>query len=98
MNPEALAVFIPVIAIGGFFTWLITRTVTRAYTAKLQAQSLAGSAPGMRTEDVLAALEELREEVAELAERVDFAERLLAKPRDGEAGKLQPGERRTAST
>src|ERR1051325_11517892 len=30
--------------------------------------------------------------VAELAERVYFAERLLAKTRDGEAGKLGPGE------
>ena len=98
MNPEALVVLIPVVAIGGFFTWLITRTLTRAYTAKLEAQGQAGAAPGMRNEDVLASLEELRREVAELAERVDFAERLLAKPRDAEGGKLQPGGRRTAST
>ena len=47
---------------------------------------------------MLAAVEELRREVAELAERADFTERLLAKARDGEAGKLGPGERRTAST
>jgi len=40
----------------------------------------------------------VRREVAELAERVDFTERLLAKGRDGEAGKLAPGERRTGST
>src|SRR5205809_647616 len=42
--------------------------------------------------------EAVRHAPAELAERVDFTERLLAKGRDGEAGKLGPGERRTAST
>jgi hypothetical protein len=98
MDPRLLAVLIPVIAVGGFFTWMIALTATKAYTAKLKAQSegaLGGSGAG---EQALAAVEELRREVAELAERVDFAERLLAKGRDGEAGKLPPGDRRTAST
>ena len=36
-------------------------------------------------EAVLAELDQLRAEVAELAERVDFAERLLAQPRPSEA-------------
>ena len=35
------------------------------------------------SEQVLEELEALRHEVAELAERVDFAERLLAKPKEG---------------
>ena len=96
MDPRALAVLIPVIAIGGFFGTAIVLILSRAYTAKLKAQSQAGGAAAH--DDVLAAVEELRREVAELAERVDFAERLLAKARDGEAGKLGPGERRTAST
>ena len=39
-------------------------------------------------EDVLTELRDMRREVAELGERVDFAERLLAKQR--EAGRL-PG-------
>ena len=96
MDPRALAVLIPIVAIGGFFGTAIALILSRAYTAKLKAQSQAGGAAGQ--EDVLAAVEELRREVAELAERVDFTERLLAKARDGEAGKLGPGERRTAST
>jgi hypothetical protein len=98
MNPEALVVLIPVVAIGGFFALMITRTVSRAYTAKLQAGSQAGPALEARQEELATALEELRRESAELAERVDFTERLLAKGRDGEAGKLGPGERRTGST
>ena len=65
-----------------------------------QVSQLQGQVPGAdaRHAELVAAVDELRREVAELAERVDFTERLLAKGRDGEAGKLGPGERRTAST
>jgi hypothetical protein len=98
MNPEALAVLIPVVLFGGFFSWMIARTLSKAYTAKLQAGGQAGPAGEVRHEELAAGLEELRREVAELAERVDFTERLLARTREGEAGKLAPGERRTGST
>jgi hypothetical protein len=98
MNPEAVAVLIPIVLFGGFFTWLIVRTLSKAYTTKLQAGGVASPALEARQEELAAALDEVRREVAELAERVDFAERLLAKGRDGEAGKLGPGERRTGST
>jgi predicted transposase YdaD len=97
MNPEALAVLIPVVLFGGFFSWMIARTLSKAYTAKLQAGGQAGPAEG-RQEELATTLEELRREVAELAERVDFTERLLARTREGEAGKLAPGDRRTGST
>jgi hypothetical protein len=97
MNPEALAVLIPVVLFGGFFSWMIARTLSKAYTAKLQAGGPAGPAEG-RQEELATALEDLRREVAELAERVDFTERLLARTREGEAGKLAPGDRRTGST
>jgi len=63
---------------------MIVRTFTKAYTAKLQAGSQVGPALEARQEEVATALEELRREVAELAERVDFTERLLAKNREGE--------------
>ncbi len=82
MNPDSLAVMIPIVAIGGFFALMIVRTFTKAYTAKLQAGSQAGPALEARHEELAAALEELRREMAELAERVDFTERLLAKGRD----------------
>src|SRR5881398_2478521 len=91
-----LEVLIPIVALGGFFGSVIAFILSRTYLAKLKAQSQAGGVTGQG--DVLAAVEELRREVAELAERVDFTERLLAKRGDGEAGKLGPGERRTAST
>ena len=73
---------IPIVAIAGFFGWMITLTLTRAQSARLKAQA---AAPDTRdSEEVLAAVEELRREVAELAERVDFTERLLSKVRGAE--------------
>ena len=98
MGPGELGVLIPIIAVGGFFAWMIALQATKAYNLKLKAQSDAAAVGGAGREDILATVDELRREVAELAERVDFAERLLAKGREGEAGKLGPGERRTAST
>jgi hypothetical protein len=38
--------------------------------------------PNLGTEEVLQELSELRVEVADLAERLEFAERLLARPRE----------------
>ena len=95
MNAGELGVLIPIIAVGGFFAWMIALTLSKTYTAKLKAQSQ--SVAGAGHEETLAAVEELRREVAELAERVDFTERLLAKARDAD-GKLPAGEGRRGST
>ena len=97
MGPDTLAPLIPIVLFGGFFSWLIVRSLTRAHAATLKARSDAAAIGGAGRDDVLATVEELRREVAELAERVDFTERLLAKTRDAE-GKLPAGERRTGST
>jgi hypothetical protein len=96
MGAPELGVLIPIVAVGGFFGWMIAITISKAYTAKLKLQSQTPG--GAAQEEVLAAVEELRREVAELAERVDFTERLLAKARDGDVGKLAPGDRRTGSS
>jgi hypothetical protein len=86
MNPATLGVLVPIVAIGGFFGWMIALAASKAYLAKLKAQPPLAAGAGQ--EDVLAAVDELRRELAELAERVDFTERLLAKQR--EADKLAP--------
>jgi hypothetical protein len=77
MSPGVLGALIPVVAVGGLFAWLIARTLSKAYTERLRLR-----AGGPERDDVLAAVDELRREVAELAERVDFTERLLAKGSD----------------
>jgi hypothetical protein len=79
---DVIALMIPIVAITGFFGWMITLTITKAHNARLQAQSAAPD-PADK-EEVLTAVEDLRREVAELAERVDFTERLLSKVRGAE--------------
>lgn len=82
MDAGAIGALIPVVAVGGFFAWLIALAVSKAYTAKSRAPDRAAAGVAARQEEVLAALDELRREVGELSERMDFAERLLAKQRD----------------
>ena len=76
-----LALLIPIIAVGGFFAWMIAISPAgKAYAERLRHQGRGGDT-GDR-EEILAAVDQLRREVAELAERVDFTERLLAKSRE----------------
>ncbi len=79
-----LALMIPIVAVGGFFAWMIALSpVGKAYAEKVRGQTARSANPGEQ-EEVLEAIEQLRHEVAELAERVDFTERLLAKQREGD--------------
>ena len=41
MGEDAIFALIPIVAIGGFFGWMITLTLTRAQSARLKAQSEA---------------------------------------------------------
>ena len=89
---EGLALLIPIISVGGFFAWMIALSpLGKAYAERLrqQGRGAAGAGDG---EEILAAVEQLRREVAELAERVDFTERLLATSREGERRKLGAGQ------
>jgi len=89
VDPAALGVLIPIVAVGGFFAWMIALTVSKAYAVKLAAQTRVIPEAGAGQGEVLAAVEDLRRELAELAERVDFTERLLAKSR-AEEGPAPP--------
>ncbi len=79
-----VALLIPIVAVSGFFAWMIALSpVGKAFAERLRGGT--GPASGAAASDaVLQEVEQLRHEVAELAERVDFTERLLAKQRDGE--------------
>jgi hypothetical protein len=82
-----LGVLIPIIAVGGFFTWMISLSpVGKAYAEKIRGQG--GGTTGEGAEQMLQAIEDLRQEVTELSERVDFTERMLAKAK--EKGLLEP--------
>jgi hypothetical protein len=79
-----LALMIPIVAVGGFFAWMISLSpIGKAYAEKLRGHKRSnGDAEGQ--EDLLESVEQLRREVAELAERVDFTERLLGQQRGSE--------------
>ncbi len=78
MNPpEAVAAFA---FFGGVF-WVL-RPVAAAVAKRIAGEHRR---PGLEKEDreeILSELQQVRHEVAELAERMDFAERMLAKPRE----------------
>ena len=79
-----LALMIPIVAVGGFFAWMISLSpVGKAYAERLRGGSAAGGTPEDQAE-LVEGVAELRREVAELAERVDFTERLLGQQKVGE--------------
>lgn len=83
MDPGIIGVFIPIIAVGGFFAWMISLSpLGKALAERLRHGPVPPSLAGRERDEVLVAVEDLRREVAELAERVDFTERLLTKVRE----------------
>jgi len=84
INPGMIGVFIPIIAVGGFFAWMISLSpLGKALAERL----LHGPRPHGTAEDQAELVEQvadLRREVAELAERVDFTERLLGQQKVSE--------------
>ena len=80
-----IGVFIPIIAIGGFFSLMLANSALgKALADRLRHGPLppAGATPAVDQADLLENVEQLRREVAELAERVDFTERLLGQGRN----------------
>ena len=84
MPPEI--VFLTVAIFGGA-VWLL-RPLVVGLAERAKGRSVAAH-PGLN-EDVLQELQAMRLDIAELAERVDFAERLLAKQR--EPARIEPRE------
>jgi len=92
VDPGVIGVFIPIVAVGGFFAWMISLSpLGKALADRLRHGAVPTSKGGRVHDEVLAAVDELRREVAELAERVDFTERLLARKKTDE--RLAPPDR-----
>ena len=73
-GPEAVAA---VVFFGGVFT--ILRPVAAAIAKRISGEHKRGGLEPAERDEILGELQQVRQEVAELAERLDFAERLLAK-------------------
>ena len=68
---------------GGTLFLLAMSPIGRAFAERIKGRAPAAR-DGRGQEDVQADVQELRREVAELVERMDFMERLVAKSRDAE--------------
>ena len=75
---EAIAAFM---FFGGTF-WVL-RPVAAAIAKRIAGEHRKPGLDPDEREEILSQLQAVHEEVAELAERMDFAERLLAKPKGG---------------
>jgi len=85
MNPGMIGVFIPIIAVSGFFAWMISLSpLGRALAERLRHGPVPPGGTGEDQAELVESVAELRREVAELAERVDFTERLLGQQKAGE--------------
>lgn len=91
MDPGVLALLIPIVAVGGFFTWLVSLSpLGKALAERLRHGPVPPAQPTAEREELLSAVDDLRREVAELAERVDFTERLLARGSATQASPERP--------
>jgi len=77
-GPEAIAAFM---FFGGTF-WVL-RPVAGAIAKRIAGEHRRPGLDPAERDEIMNELRQVREEVSELAERMDFAERLLAKPRGG---------------
>lgn len=84
MDKQALAVMIPVLAV--FFTGLVvlSRTVIgKAIARRIGGDQQTGDDVHQHLVELETEMAAMRQELLEAQERLDFAERLLARPDDG---------------
>jgi hypothetical protein len=92
VDPGVIGVFIPIVAVGGFFAWMISLSpLGKALAERLRHGAVPLGKEGREQQELIGVVDDLRREVAELAERVDFTERLLTKMRGPE--QLSPPNR-----
>ncbi len=85
MDPGIIAVFIPIVTVfmGGLF--LLARTdIGKAIAQRISGGAGSNDDIHARLSEVEGELAGLRQELGETQERLDFAERLLSKGREGD--------------
>lgn len=86
---DVVFAFIPIVAVGGFFAWMISLSpLGKALAERLRHGPPPRGGAGEDQAELVESVEQLRREVAELAERVDFTERLLGQQH--RSAKLSP--------
>lgn len=77
-GPEAI---VGIVFMAGAFTLL--RPVGVAVAKRIAGEHKKPALDDAARDELLGEMQAVRQEVAELAERMDFAERMLAKPKNG---------------
>ncbi len=86
MNKQELALLIPVIALSiGLAATILNGLVRLQRERAKQSRTIAGNDVAGRLDALEQEVGSLREQVAEAQERLDFAERMLARPAEGRA-------------
>lgn len=92
MSPEEGVKFLFLFLLLGGAVWVL-RPIGKAIARKLEGQAGADVRAFEQTrEEMLGEMDGLRQEVAQLSERLDFTERMLAKQQT-EQSKIGPGAR-----
>ena len=81
MDKQALAVFIPILIFSIPVLAVVFNGLTKLARIRAEAQKAVGGEAMERLGELEHEVQELRRELGETQERLDFAERLLAKPR-----------------
>jgi hypothetical protein len=83
MDKSVLALFIPILALMIPVSAIVIGGLTKIWRLRIEEAKLrAGSAGSHETDDLASQVAQLRKELDEVHERLDFTERLLTQARD----------------
>lgn len=82
MDKQAIAVFIPILIFLIPVLAVTFNGLTKLARAKAEAQGAVGGEALERIAELEHDVQQLRQQVTETQERLDFAERMLARPKD----------------
>ena len=90
---NGMFVLVPIMFLGLGVSAIISSSILKMQRLRLEEAKLRAGNPA-ELEDVLHQVSELQQEMAELQERVDFTERMLAQARETPALPASPETRR----
>jgi hypothetical protein len=82
MDPRVLGIFIPILLVSIPVLAILFNGLAKLARIKAEAQRGVGADVLERIHDLEGEVQDLRHQLTETQERLDFAERLLAKPQD----------------
>jgi hypothetical protein len=82
MDPRVLGIFIPILVLSIPVLAIIFNGLTKLARIRAEAQQGVGAEVLERVTELEGEVQDLRQQLTEAQERLDFAERLLAKPKD----------------